>query len=119
MRRQTADARQAFAQVLAVEEFHGDVGGTLANAVVEDLDDVRASKVRSGLGLALEAGLHLGNLSPLPFDEFDGTGHVQTEVRRVPYQAHPPAPEQSVEAESLGDDYVLRRLDRHDTATLL
>jgi hypothetical protein len=40
-------------------------------------------------------------------------------MRRVPYRAHPSTPEQSVQAESPGDDYVGCRLYRHDTARLL
>jgi hypothetical protein len=119
MRGQPADARQTLAEVLAVEQFHGDVRRPVADSVIEDLNDVRASQVGGGLCLALEARLDFGKLRPLPFDELDGTRNVQPEVRRKPHRAHPAAPEQSVEAESLGDDYVRRRLYRHATAPSL
>ena len=100
------DALEALAEVLAVEELHGDVRGALPNAVVQNLDDVGAPELRGRLGLALEAGLRLGNLRVLALDEFHRAGDVEAEVGGVPHRAHSAAAELTVQAESFSDDEI-------------
>ena len=112
VRRQPAQALEALAEVLAVEELHGDVRRPVPDAVIEDLHDVRAAELRRGLGLALEAGLRLGKLGDLALDELDRAGDVEREVRREPDRAHAALAELSIEPEALRDDHVGCQLHR-------
>ncbi len=101
-----ADAVEPLAELLAVEQLHGDVRRAVEDAVVEDLHDVRATERCGRLRLALEARLRLGHLRKFAFDEFHRAGDVETEVGRVPDRPHTSLPELAIELEALCDDNV-------------
>jgi hypothetical protein len=105
-RRHPPQLRQPLAEVFAVEQLHRDVRGALKDAVVEDLDDVRAAKLGRGLGLALETRLRLRQLRDLTLDELHRAGDVERQVRRQPHRSHPALPELANEPEPIGDDDV-------------
>ncbi len=84
-----ADALDPLAELLAFEELHHDVRDLLAGqAVVEDLNDVRALDLGCGGGLAAEAGDGRGRLDELGRHELDGDLGVERGVLGRPNAAH-------------------------------
>src|SRR5262249_21277926 len=80
-------AIEAVHEVLAVEELHHDVRQVVVDAVIEDVDDVRALKVKRGLGLELEADAPFFG-GALRIHELDGDVAIEVEVSRDPDRAH-------------------------------
>ena len=83
-------AGEAFGEVLAVEELHGEVGdlGGGVDVEVEDLDDVGAAQAGGGLGLAEEAFARAVGLESGGVEELDGDGLEQAQVGGSPHAAH-------------------------------
>ena len=106
-RREASDAVEALAEVLADEDLHRDERDALPDRVIDDLHDVRATQGRRGLGLALEARLHLGHVSVVAFDELDCAFSVERGLPGEPYRPHASLPQLLDELEPTRDDDVL------------
>ncbi len=97
---------EAVGQVFPFEELHGDEGHPLADAVVEDLDDVGAAELGGGHRLAIEAGASPGVGGHLGPHELHGAGDLEGQVVGEPHRAHAPLAEQPGQPKALGDDQV-------------
>ena len=71
-------------EVLALEQLHHDEGRVVLDAVVVDLDDVRALELRARLRLALEARARVGGGGELGRHELDRHVDVELQVPRRP-----------------------------------
>jgi hypothetical protein len=74
---------------VTLEIFHRDVRRAVPYAVVEHVDDVRATELRLDFGLPFEASDHLRLLSPLTFHELHRAWDAEAEVARKPDRSHP------------------------------
>ncbi|AUX36029.1 uncharacterized protein SOCE836_082330 [Sorangium cellulosum] len=94
--REPADALEPRAQVLALEQLHHEVRGVVVDAVVLDIDHVRALQARGDPGFALEAGQERGRRRKRRCHELDRDGRSQVDVTRRPHRAHPAGRERSL-----------------------
>src|ERR1700683_5675857 len=106
------DLGEALAEVLSLEQLHRDVRRVLANAVIEDLHDVRATKLRGRLRLALEARFCLFERRELALDELHRAWNIEPKMRCLPDRPHAPASDEPIQSEATRDDRVLGKLQK-------
>ncbi|MEJ7728147.1 MAG: hypothetical protein WKG00_02935 [Polyangiaceae bacterium] len=92
-----AQAAQAAAEVLALEQLHDDERGATLDAVIEDLHHVRGAQARRRLGLALEAGTPVRRLGRARVHELHRHRPLQHQVRGAPDRPHAAARQQVLE----------------------
>lgn len=92
-------------QVLALQQFHGDVGHVSPHAEVVDLHHIRAAEPRRRPGFALEAAPGVFAAHGMFADEFDGAGHLERRVVGAPHGTHSTARDFFFEAETPANDF--------------
>ena len=90
------------AQALALEQLHRDVRLIAVDAVVENVDDVRAFESSRCSGFSPEA--HVVRLAPLHCAELDRDLDVQLHVARNPQRPHAALRQRALEQVFSGDE---------------
>lgn len=98
-------------EVFAFQELHHDERLIAFDAVIEDLDDVGAAKLRGGRGLAPEALARIFLLGELGIDQLDGDLGAESEVICNPNERLRALPKRADQAVSLVEDLPL--FDHH------
>jgi hypothetical protein len=101
---QGADASAPNAQILALEQLHDQEGALVVDAVVVDLDHVRAPEARQSHRLELEARKLLAPAAIPARHDLQPHAAAEPEVVRDPHAAHPAARKAPHQAIARRDD---------------